>query len=518
MKTIATLAADNLATPPNVNDPDLEILPIQLGTRASQLCGPLIDALRRYQAQGTVPFSTPGHKRGMAVDDEVLELLGGRMFASDVWLNTADLDEALRRAEDLAAGVWGAKRAFFLVNGSSCGNHALLLGHLGPGDEVIVARDVHKSLLTGLILTGATPVSVAPRIEPNLGISLGVTPDDITAKLARHPEARLVVVTSPSYQGVSIDLEGIVSAAHAYGVPVYVDEAWGAHFPFHPAFPPPAMAAGADAAVVSVHKMTSALSQGSMLLLQGDRFDEGRIAATARMMQSTSRNLPILVSLDGARRQLATHGWALLELTLALAERARRRIEAIPGVDLLDATRLGLPPLRLDPTRLVIDLHRLGISGYEAEATLRSEFGIAPEMSDAVGIVCMVTIGDSRESIERLVNALTLISLRQGIQALPHRLDLHRSVGEAIAPGEAVMTPREAFFAASRAVPLHEAIGEVAAELIVPYPPGIPVVAPGERFSAAKVEYLGAIGLQGAICSGAADPHVRTVRVVASPR
>jgi arginine decarboxylase len=488
--------------------------PFRLLPQADQRRAPMVEAFRRYQSRGTTAFSTPGHKRGMATDDEVMELLGGRIFATDVWLNTAEHDAALHEAEALAAHAWGGERAFFLVNGSSCGNHALLLAHLGPDDEVIVARDAHTSLLTGLILTGAKPISVAPQIHPDLGISTGVTPADIAAALDAHPTARLVALTSPSYHGIAIDLPQIVEVAHERGVPVYVDEAWGAHFPFHPAFPTPAMAAGADAAVISIHKTLSSLSQGSMLLMQGDRLDEGRIMAAVRMMQTTSRLLPVLLSLDGARRQMALQGWALSELTLALAEQAKRRIRAIPGIDLLTADRLGLCHDRVDPTRLVIDVHQLGLTGYEAEAMLRNEFGIAPEMSDAVGIVCLITIGDSRESIEQLVNALTLISLRHGIQEPNSELGLSRSVGVAIAPGEMAMTPRDAFFSKKEALPLADAVGAIAAELIVPYPPGIPVVAPGERFSREKVEYLSEIALRGSICSGSADPHLGSVRVV----
>jgi arginine/lysine/ornithine decarboxylase len=355
-------------------DPALKIVvlpeptPIRPALANPQHSAPMLDVLQEYLDAGTVAFSTPGHKGGRLVDDQLRALLGESIFQSDVWLNSARHDAALRAAETLAAETWGADDAWYVVNGSSSGNHALLLTLLQPGDTVIVARDAHMSVLTGLILVGAHPVFVAPELHPNHAMSVGVDPARIADALDDHPEARLVVVTSPTYHGVASDLPSIVAAAHTRNVPVMVDEAWGAHFPFHQSLPVHAMAAGADAAVLSLHKTLPALSQGAMVVIQGERIDRRRLQTSVRMTQTTSRCLPILASLDSARRQVAMHGWGLLELTIALAAWTRRELCQIPGIALIDHDTLGLPANRVDPTRLVIDTAGIGLTGYKVEA------------------------------------------------------------------------------------------------------------------------------------------------------
>lgn len=478
---------------------------------------PLVEGIRRFQEDSIVPFSTPGHKRGQSVDDEFRSLLGHGAFASDIPLgggidDTHFREDSLARAERLGADLWGADRSFYLVNGSSAGNHAFLLATLRPGDEVIVARDLHKSLLVALILTGARPVYIAPRLHPELNVGLGIAATDVDAALQAHPQARLVALVSPSYCGVPSDLAAITEAAHRRGVPVFVDEAWGPHFHFHPDLPPSAMSSGADGAVISTHKVLGSLTQAAILHVQGPRVDYGRVAAAVGMMQTTSPAATILASIDGCRRQMELHGRELLDQAIALAQEARLHLQALPGVDVLDAARLGLG--QLDPTKLVIDVHRLGLTGFEAEAILRQRFGVQPEMSDLVGLVCLITVGDTAETVERLVSAVTALAgegpvAEAGMQA--------RSSGAVIAPGVQALSPRDAFFAPSRAVPPVAAIGEVSAELVIPYPPGIPVLAPGEVISAEKIAYLRDGAAHGMYLSGPADPTLQTVRIVARP-
>ncbi len=472
---------------------------------------PVIDAIHAYGASGTVPFSTPGHKLGMGLDDDVRQLLGDQFCAADIWLNTGDYERAVRLAEDLAAQTWGAQRSFFLVNGSSSGNQAFLLATLSPGDEVIVGRDTHQSLLAALVLTGARPVYIAPRLHPTLNIGLGVAVADVMATLEAHPAAKLVIVTSPSDWGVASDLEGIVAAAHARGVAVYIDEAWGPHLGFHPRLPRSAMACGADGAVTSPHKLLTGLSQAALLNVRGPRVDASRVASAVKLMQTTSPLLPILASLDACRRQMALNGMELMERTIELADRARQALRRIPGIDVLDACRLGLPPELYDPTRLVIDVQGLGISGYLAERLLRERFGLAPEMSDTAGIVCLVTMSDTPRTILRLTQAVGSLGYRSGLA----RTSLcPRVAGEAIAPGTQVLTPREAYFSTTRVVPLNEAAGEVAAEAVIPYPPGIPVLTPGEVISHVKLDCLREGLAAGMHIRGVADAGLQTLRVV----
>ena len=474
---------------------------------------PLVEALQRYRAAGTVSFSTPGHKQGVGADAELRAMLGDGVFAHDVWLNTGDHHRALQAAEALAADAWGADRSLFLGNGSTAGNLAFLLAMVGPGDEVIVARDVHRSILTGLVLTGARPVFVAPRLHPELQLGLGLAPADVAAALDAHPAARLVVLTSPTYWGVAADVAGIAAVAHARDIPLYVDEAWGPHFPFHPALPVPALAAGADAAVTSAHKLLGCLSQGALLHLKGPRIDQERVAAAVRSVETTSPSLPILASLDAGRRQMALHGTELLDRTIALAEGARRRLRAVPGLRVLDGAVLGAAAL--DPTRLVVDVAGLGLSGCAVERELREHHAVAPEMSDLVGLVFLITIGDTPASIDRLVDALRTIATTRRSRATDGLSAVLRSTGAAIAPGRQSLTPREAHFARTRSVPLAGAAGEVAAEPVIPYPPGVPVLLPGEVVSAEKVAYLRLAVGHGVHIQGPIDPTLATVRVVA---
>ena len=477
---------------------------------------PLLDGLRAYKALNMAPFSTPGHKQGVGADAELVELLGAEVFRSDIPLGGGVSDThfhgaPLRKAERLAAAAWGAERTFFLLNGSSAGNHASLLATVRPGDKVIVARDLHKSLLVALILTGARPVYVSPALHPELNVGLGITPEQVASALDEHPDARLVALVSPSYCGVASDLAGIATVAHARGVPVHVDEAWGPEFHFHPGLPASAMSSGIDTAVLSTHKVLGSLTQAAILNAQGTRVDMDRLGTTIDMVNTTSPSVLILASIDATRRQMVLHGEEMLDRTIRLARDARERLQAIPGVGVLDAEQLGVRAF--DLTKLVVDVDGLQMTGYEAEEMLRNRFAVGPEMSDQVGLVFLVTIADTQQSVDRLVDAFATIS-RERYTGV-HRRASVRSSGAVVAPGTLVMSPREAFFAKTREIPLAAAEGEVSAELVLPYPPGIPVLAPGEVITADKIAYLQDGVAHGQYISGPADPTLATIRVVA---
>jgi arginine/lysine/ornithine decarboxylase len=474
---------------------------------------PIVEAMHQYQKAGTVSFSTPGHKHGAGFDPALRTLLGNQLGAADVWLNTAEYSATLALAEELAAATWGAERSFFLTNGSSGGNHAFLLASLTSGDEVIVGRDLHQSFLTGLILTGARPVYVAPRLHPELGVGLGVDPSAVADALDAHPEAKLVAIVSPTYWGVASDVAGVSAVAHQNGVPLYVDGAWGPHFGFHPTLPSAPLDCGADGSVISPHKLLSGLSQAAVLHVQGSRVDAGRVATAVAMTRTTSPLLPVLASLDACRRQMALAGELLLDRALMLAERARYRLRAVPGVELLDASRLNLSQRYVDQTRLVIDVAGLGLTGFAAEQALRHRHAIAPEMSDLLSVICVITPWDSLTGVDRLIAALSALAAERGFTKPAMSASL-RSIAAAITPGIQALTPREAYFAPTRAVPLAEAVGAVVAEPVVPYPPGIPVLTPGEIVSPDKVAYLCAVVMEGMHIRGPADPTLRTVRVV----
>lgn len=480
-----------------------------------QYRAPLLDGLRAYVSRDMAPFSTPGHKLGAGADPELVDLLGVEVFRSDIPLGGGVSDThfrgaPLREAERLAAVAWGAERSFFLLNGSSAGNHASLLASVRPGDKVIVARDLHKSLLVALILTGAEPVYVSPALHSELNVGLGVSPDQVAKALDDHPDAKLVALVSPSYCGVSSDLAGIAAVAHARGVPVHVDEAWGPEFHFHPQLPPSAMSCGIDTAVISTHKVLGSLTQAAILNVQGPLIDLDRVNTTIDMVNTTSPSVLILASIDATRRQMALHGEELLDRTIRLAQNARTRLQAIPGLNVLDAEQLGVRDF--DHTKLVVDVDALQVTGYDVEDMLRNRFAIGPEMSDQIGLVFLVTIADTQESIDRLVDAFTTISQERHVGG--SRRAQARSSGSVVTPGDLAMTPRDAFFAKSRAIPLVAAAGEISAELVLPYPPGIPVLAPGEVVTAGKIEYLLEGVAHGQYISGPADPTLTTIRVV----
>jgi arginine/lysine/ornithine decarboxylase len=424
---------------------------------------------------------------------------------------TSEPARALAEAEALAADAWGADRSWFLVNGAAGGNHAFLLATLRPGDEVVVVRDAHRSLLTALILTGARPVWVVPRLHPDLQFGLGVEPAEVAAALDAHPRARLVVLASPTPWGVGSDVAAVAALAHDRGLPVYVDETWGAHLPFHPALPTPALTAGADAVVTSVHRLPGSLGQGALLLARRTRLDLERIATAVAMTRTTSPSFPMLAALDACRRRLVLDGYALLARTIALARQARERLAAIPGLSVLDQACLG--GAALDPTRLVVDVGGLGRSGCEVAAALRNRFGIVPELSDLTGVVCLVPDDDTQRGVDGLVAAFADLAAECGSGA-GSSWTRPRSSAEAYAPAPQALSPRAAYFAPSRRVLLARAVAEIAAEPVVPLPSGIPVIVPGEVICAEKVAYLRHAVAGGMRVCGTAGSGLATIAVV----
>lgn len=475
---------------------------------------PLVDALRSHLDRGTVPFSCPGHKGGAGAGRALLDLLGDGPFVGDVWLDTTTYDTVRREAEARVAALWGADRAFILVNGSSSGNHALLLATLRPGDTVICARDAHVSTHTALMLTGAHPVWVAQEQDPRWGVGTGVRPETLAATLDAHPEARLALVVSPTYAGVCSDLPRLAAVAHRRGVPLVVDEAWGPHLRFGAGagLPVDALTAGADAVITSTHKMLSSLSQSSVLLVRAGRLPLDRIAEAVRLTQTTSPYLPLVASVDACRAQLEDDGPALVGWAVELAHLTRSLLARVPGLRVLEAGDLGLAAQGrgyggLDPCKIVIDVRGRGVDGLTVDRTLREVHGIAPEGSDADRVYLVVGMGDSVASVRRLVLALAAVG--GAVRGRP------REPWVAPPIPRQVLEPRAAYFARHDRVPIERAEGRVCAELVTPYPPGIPVLAPGELVTAEVLDWLRRALTAGVHLHGPDDPALRTIRVVA---
>lgn len=481
---------------------------------------PYVDAVLAYRRRGFTPFHTPGHKLGKGAPAKLRELLGDACLSVDVAMagaveDTRESTALIRRAEEYAAEAWGADRAHFLTNGSTSGVHALVLALAGPGDAIIVPRNAHKSLLAALIYSGASPHYVEPEVDAGWGIPLNVTVAQVAQALRARPEARAVVVTSPTYNGLAADLPGIAELTRAAGVPLVVDQAWGPHLRFCPELPVDAMSAGADACVVSTHKLISGLTQSAVLLARGERLNLSRLESMVKMTQSTSPQVLMYASIDAARQQMVTHGAELWRDAIALAEWARGQIAALPGLrclghEVLDAAGVAA----FDPTRLTISALDLGQSGYELESALRDDHDIAVEAADPLAVILNVTHGDSRDDLRRLVDALRDHAARHA--GAPGRREAAARWLRLRPPPftRQVLSPREAFFAASAPRPLDECVGEVSAEIVTPYPPGIPVLGPGEEVRPVTVSYLAEAAAARLKVHGPEDLSLHTLRVV----
>jgi len=477
-----------------------------------QFHAPLFEALKRYAEEDKVPFHTPGHKQGKGIHRLFKEFIGQNLFKIDLTV----LEETdclfhptgiLREAQDLAAEAFGADKTYFLLNGSSGGNHAMLLTVCNPGDRVIVGRNAHKSILGGMILTGIIPIYVMPEVSEELGLIKNVTTAAIEATLKENPNAKAVMVVSPTYYGISADLKAIAEISHRYGKILLVDGAHGPHFHFHPDLPIAAVDAGADCSVESIHKILSGMTQASMLHVKGNRVDIRDLESVLFVIQSTSPSYILMASLDVARMQMATEGDKLLGRAIELSQQAREGINKIDG--LYSFGRREIRPFDLDLTKVTVNLKGLSLNGYEASQILNHEYNIQPEMADLEKLLFLITIADGEEDIQRLIKAF---------QKLAHQYRVIKNV--TLRPRfpelsfQMAMSPREAFFAKQKTVTFKEAIGEVSTELFTIYPPGLPVIVPGEIITEEAYAYLREMAALGAIIDGPADRQMEYIRIV----
>ncbi|KAL4444950.1 hypothetical protein ABPG77_004000 [Micractinium sp. CCAP 211/92] len=516
---------------------------------------PLLDAvLERGGRASDVPFHVPGHKRGTSTPPWLSHMLGGALRYDLTELDGLDVlstpSGPIAAAQHAAAATWGADATWFLVNGTTGGIHAAVMATRGPGDALIVARNAHLSAFNAMVLAGCTPVWAQPSMDPGLGVAHALTPAALEAAFwqaaARGLRVGAALVVSPTYFGVVSDVAGLAAVCHAHGVPLLVDEAHGAHLGLHPELPPSALQAGADLAVQSTHKQLSALTQAAMLHVRGGRVAHQRVSRALQVLQSSSPSYLLMASLDAARGQAAQP--AAHEASLAAAALARRRLAALPGVRLLSVEQAAacstagsgsdiLAPggansssvggIALDPLRLTLDLRRLGLSGYQAAAELEQQYGIVPELCTPTCVVLALSIGSTPEHADALVAAVQRLSQRHGNSSSTDnssRSTSSRSVSldgspaagtmAAVEVPETRLTPRDAFFAASEAVQAENAIGRVSAELLCPYPPGVPVAYPGEVLTEGAVRQLRQVLRSGGTVTGCSDGSLETLRVV----
>jgi arginine decarboxylase len=449
-----------------------------------------------------------------AIGERALSLdIPALMWGIDVGLEPTPFAEAQR----LAAEAWGARRTWFLVNGASQGNHVALMTLAHRGGEVVLQRNAHSSTIDALVLSGLRPTFVAPELDPQLQIAHCMTPEALDRALAERPDAVGATVVSPTYFGAVADVAGLAEVAHGRGLPLIVDEAWGAHLAFHDELPTHALALGADLVISSMHKIVGSLTQSAMVHLgHGALLDEEVVDRCVTVLESTSPNALLSASLDSARRAAAVEGEALLTETLRGLAATREAVREVPGLDVLDEALAGQPGVfAYDPLRLAIDVRGTRTSGYELARLVREQDDVHVELAGENVLVAVFGMGERVAAAgERLVAAL-----HRAVDALS--AEERDPAAERFAPpppwGELVMTPREAFLGPQEVVPVREAVGRVAAESLAAYPPGIPNVLPGERLSTETLDYIQQTVEHGGSLRGASDRELHTLRVVVEP-
>jgi arginine decarboxylase len=474
---------------------------------------PLFDALKKYVDDKTISFHVPGHKGGRGLA-EFKDYIGSKALSIDV-NGMEDLDNicnpigVIRESQALAADAFGADHAHFLVSGTTAGVQAMIMTLCSPGDKLIVPRNAHKSVVGGMILSGAIPVYIQPEIDSRYGFAMGLTPESVRRALTEHPDVKGVFVINPTYYGVASDLKQIVQIAHEAGKPVIVDEAHGAHLGFHSSLPVSAMEAGADMSAVSLHKLGGSMTQSSLLLVNNGIVDDSKVKKILNLTQTTSASYLLMVSIELARKQLALHGRALIDKAINLSEWARDEINATEGLLCMGREIVGQSGcFDFDPTKLVVNVRALGLSGFDTEKLLRTRHHIQIELSNLYGILALVTLGDGKDTVEALVDSLKAIASGCKIKNV---LKYSMSLPE---PAEVIASPREAFYAGNRPVPLEQAEGEISAEMIMAYPPGIPLVCPGERITREIIEYVKILKTEHCQLQGTEDPQINHIRVL----
>lgn len=459
----------------------------------------------------------PGHKFDAALNPRLTDYWGSEVYPADQVEVGGGVDylhapqAELAQAQHLAAQAVGADRSIFLINGSTVGNLAMLMATAGEGQPVILPRASHRSVYGGLILSGADPVYVPPVYHPQVGFPLAVEVDVVRELLTKYPQAAALHITAPNYYGFLSDVGGLAALAHERGLPLLVDEAHGAHLPYHPALPASAVIAGADVVVQSMHKTLGALTQAAVLHLTGERVNAALLQQVLTLLQSSSPSSLLLASLDAARQQMATQGEALLQRAIEAAQYARACIRDIPGLWCYGDELLGEYGIHsLDPTKLVIRVRDAGWSGVAFMKRLTERHNLQSEFADPQHIICSISIADTAERIDYLLEALgdvagegTPSASANGYIPPPPTLP------------QLALSPRRAYFAPSGRLPLAQAVGEVCAENIIPYPPGIPVLMPGEVIDADTVAYLRYVLRQGINIVGPEDLSLEQVRVIA---
>ncbi len=477
---------------------------------------PIVDALQDWVDKKHAPFYTPGHKRGIGMNPILTERWGMAVFGWDL-PELPGLDNlqapagVIEQAQILAAEVFGAQRTWFLVNGSTTGVIAAILATCREGEKIILPRNIHSSAIAGIIHAGAVPIFIHPEYDRDLDIAHSITPESVKFALEQHPDTKAVMVVYPTYYGACGDLAAIAEIVHGYQIPLLVDEAHGAHFGFHADLPPAALTIGADLTVQSTHKLLGSLTQSAMLHVNSSLIDADAISRSLRLFQSTSPSYLLLASLDAARQQMALHGEKLMAETIELTQIARAEIDRIPGLSVVKLDQ-NIPGCKyLDPTRLTVTVTGLNLTGFAADDILTSEFGIVAELPSMRHLTFIISLGNRQADIDRLIWGLTQLATKYA-QTIPLNLGSTELQNQVLT--KMAITPRQANRSPQISVSTNQAIDRISAESICPYPPGIPILIPGEVVTAEALAYLRQIFDLGGELVGCSDPTLANIQVV----
>jgi arginine decarboxylase len=483
----------------------------------NQSQAPIVDALREWVSKSHAPFYTPGHKRGIGMNPLLKDRWGAQIFGWDL-PELPGLDNlhapsgVIQQAQILAAEVFGAQQTWFLVNGSTAGVIAAILATCGEGDKIILPRNIHSSAIAGIIHAGAVPIFIDPAYDRSLDIAHSITPESVKFALEQHPDAKAVMLVYPTYYGACGDLAAIGEIVHSYNIPLLVDEAHGAHLSFHQDLPPAALSAGADLTVQSTHKLLGSLTQSAMLHVNSSRIDRDRLTRSLRSIQTTSPSYLLLAALDAARQQMALQGQELMSETIELSRIARAKISQIERLCVFELDTPTLGCRYLDPTRLTVNVTGLNLTGFAADEILSERLGVVAELPSMRYLTFIISLGNTQTDIDRLVWAFTELATKY---AEDKYLELP-SIG---LPNqiltEMAMTPRQADRSRHTSVKVERSVGKISAESICPYPPGIPVLIPGEVITIEALDYLRQVLDLGGEIVGCSDPNLETIDIVA---
>ena len=479
--------------------------------KLNQNKAPVYEALCQYRENRIVSFDVPGHKQGKG-NPVLTEFLGKQCMSVDV-NSMKPLDNlchpvsVIKEAEELMADAFGAAHAFFMVNGTSSAVQAMVMSVCKRGDKIIMPRNVHRSSINALIVCGAVPVYVNPGVNKQLGIPLGMSVDSVKRAIKQHPDAKAIIVNNPTYYGVCSNLREIVRIAHEAGMKVLVDEAHGTHFYFGDYMPLSAMSVGADMAAVSMHKTGGSLTQSSALLL-GEGISEGYVRQIINLTQTTSASYLLLSSLDISRRNLALNGKAIFERVTTLANYGIKEINKLGGLYAFSRELInGDTIFDFDPTKISVHTRDIGLAGIEVYDILRDKYEIQIEFGDIGNILAIVSVGDKILNIERLISALYEVK-RLYSKSSAGMLD-HEYIEPVV-----VCSPQEAFYSKKIQLPLKETLGRICAEFVMCYPPGIPILAPGELITKDALEYIIYAKEKGCNLTGAEDINTEKINIM----